>query len=482
MEPMIHDNYSRTLREIFAHVDYSRNRQHPYNAESYNLDRMRELVRRMGDPQDQYPSIHIAGSKGKGSTSAMTTSILQTAGYHTGLYTSPHLHTFRERMRVDGQLISQQRLSELWEQARPIVRSIPKTTTFEIITLLAFMHFEQMQVDWSVIEVGLGGRLDATNVIMPAACAITALSLEHTDLLGDNIASIAAEKAGIIKPGAPIVTGPQPPEAMAVIRQAASAVDSPLIQVGEAWRWEIREQSPHGLWLDIYGPDSTITDLQIPLTGAHQAINATVAVALVHTLKSNGVEFSAETIREGLAQTYWPGRLELLSQQPNIVLDSAHNRDSASRLNHALSIFPHQRLILLFGVSRDKDVAGMLEILGREADTIILTRSFHPRAANPIQLEKVARKLFPEKNILLTEDASPGLEQALTLARDGDLILVTGSIFVVAAVREAWAARHPLALPPDDWVHFAEPIDGEFSPMISSPDDKTAPQSITPLP
>jgi dihydrofolate synthase/folylpolyglutamate synthase len=239
--------------------------------------------------------------------------------------------------------------------------------------------------------------------------------------------------------------------------------------VGEDWRWEIREQTPSGLRLDIYGPDSTITDAEIPLTGAHQAINATVAVALTSTLKPYGVSLTPEIIRTGLARTYWPGRLELLSQHPTIVLDSAHNRDSATRLRNALATFPHRRVILLFGVSGDKDIAGMLEVLGNEAETIVLTRSFHPRAADPHQLEVIAREIFPEKRILVTEDAMPGLEQALALAEPDDLILVTGSLFLVAAVREAWRALHPQAFPPDDWVHFAEPIDGQFSPMLKEP-------------
>jgi dihydrofolate synthase/folylpolyglutamate synthase len=433
---------------------------------------MRELARRSGDPQNDFPSLHIAGSKGKGSTSAMTTAILQAAGYRTGLYTSPHLHTFRERLRIDGQLIPRQRLVDLWEQARPVVKSLPRTTTFEIITLLAFMYFAQEQVDWAVLEVGLGGRLDATNIISPAACAITALSLEHTDLLGDTIAAIAAEKAGIIKPGAPVVTGPQPPEAMAVIERTARETGVPLIRVGEDWRWQIREQSPRGLRLDIYGPDSTITDIELPLTGAHQAVNATVAVALLHSLRARGVDIPPGTIRQGLARTYWPGRLEMLSEQPAILLDSAHNRDSATRLRNALDIFPHRRLILLFGVSGDKDITGMLEILGAEADAIILTRSFHPRAADPARLAPIVRTLFPDKPVILTDVSASGLQRALELAGPEDLILVTGSIFVVAAVREAWAALYPRSLPPDDWAHFAEPIDGQFTPMLTSPPKK----------
>ena len=462
---MTDDVYTRTLREIFAHVDYSRSRQHPYNAETYNLDRMWALMTLLGDPQDAFPSIHIAGSKGKGSTSAMVASILQAAGWRTGLYTSPHLHTFRERLRIDGALIPREKLIALWEELKPVIARLPRTTTFEIITALAFMHFARAAVDWAVIEVGLGGRLDATNVITPRACAITALSLEHTDLLGNDIAAIAGEKAGVIKPGVPVVTGPQPPEAMAVIQQAAARADAPLIRVGEDWRWEIRELTPDGVWLDIHGPHSTIKEAYTPLAGEHQAMNATIAAALVHALDDPAISEAA--LRQGLAQTIWPGRLETLARRPTILLDSAHNRDSAARLKQALRLYPHRRLILLFGASADKDIPGMLQVLGDEADAIILTRSFHPRAADPRRLHETARELFPHTPLHLTQDAQPGLERALSLAGEEDLILITGSIFIVAAAREAWTEIAPQALPPDDWAHVAEPIDGQFTPMLS---------------
>ncbi|RUA17539.1 MAG: bifunctional folylpolyglutamate synthase/dihydrofolate synthase [Clostridia bacterium] len=458
--------YARTLREIFLHVDYSRNRQHPYNAETYNLDRMRELVRRMGLPQTTFASVHIAGSKGKGSTSAMTEAILRTAGYRTGLYTSPHLHTFRERMRIDGALIPRQRLVALWKKVKPVVESMTGATTFEIITLLAFMHFSEPPVDWAVIEVGLGGSLDATNVILPAACAITSLSLEHTDLLGDTIAAIAAEKAGIIKPDVPVITGPQTPVALSVIQRVAKEVGAPLVRLGVEWRWRLREQRPDGLLLDIFGPDSTITDVSVPLTGAHQAINATLAVALASSIADPAYPLSPATIRRGLAHTYWPGRLEQFGQQPRIVLDSAHNRESATRLKDALKIFPHQRLFLLFGASSDKDIDGMLDILGFGAAEIILTRSFHPRAADVPTMARIARKRFPRKMIHLTEDVAPALSLALSRAHPDDLILVAGSIFVVAAAREAWRDFHPSAFSPDDWVYTPEPIDGQFTPML----------------
>ena len=466
-------SYQETLRAIFAHVDYSRSRQTPYTASTYNLDRMRALCKRMGDPQDQFPSLHIAGSKGKGSTAAIVSAVLQEAGLRTGLYTSPHLHTLRERMRIDGEMIARERLSELWLQARPTVKALERTTTFEIITLLAFLHFAQEPVDWAVLEVGLGGRLDATNVIHPRACAITSLSYDHTDLLGHTLSLIAFEKAGIIKPDVPVVVGPQAPEAMVVIEDVAQETGAHLWRVDEEqgdWRWRVREATRDGIRLDIFGPDVAYPDIWTPLAGFHQAANATVAVALIHTLRERGLDISDEAIRDGAARAYWPGRLETLAERPLLVVDSAHNRHSAERLAEALDLFSYRRLVLLFGASADKDIRGMLEVLGPRAAAIIVTRSFHPRAASPERLADLARVIVPDAPIYVAPDAAPALDLALSLVEDEDMILGTGSIFVVAALREAWNERHPEAFPEDDWVHFAEPIDAGFTPMLYSPE------------
>ena len=465
-------NYQQVLSDIFSHVDYSRTRQIPYNASTYNLERMHQLCERLGNPQDRFPSVHIAGSKGKGSTAAMTDAILRAAGYRTGLYTSPHLHSFRERMRVNGQLISQERLVELWERLRPHAKALEQTTTFEIITALAFMHFAEPVVDWAVLEVGLGGRLDATNVVQSQACAITSLSYEHTDLLGHTLSLIAFEKAGIIKKDVPVVVGPQSSEAMAVIEDVASEVGTRLWRVGEDWRYRIRQSTDRGLILDINGPDAHLKDLQIPLVGEHQAANATVAVALIQSLRNNGVAISEDAIRQGLFETYWPGRLERLSDEPLVVLDSAHNHHSADRLQKALELFPYRRLILLFGASADKDIEGMLEVLAKDAAAIIVTRSFHPRAADVEMLAQLARAVAPATPVHITDDALPALELAEALAEPGDMILVTGSIFVVAATRESWLTLHPDTFSPDDWVYRSEPIDGEFTPMLNNPEQK----------
>ncbi|MCO6449400.1 MAG: bifunctional folylpolyglutamate synthase/dihydrofolate synthase [Caldilineales bacterium] len=472
--------YQQVLDAIFAHVDYSRNRQHQYNASTYNLDRMRALCRLLDNPQDKYPSLHIAGSKGKGSTAAMTAAVLQAAGFRTGMYTSPHLHSLRERMRIDGGLISQKRLAELWDRIRPSVESLEHTTTFEIITALGFLHMAEPPVDWAVLEVGLGGRLDATNVVHPRACAITPLSYEHTDLLGHTLSLIAFEKAGIIKPGVPVIVGPQSAEAMAVIQSVADESGAELQRVDPDdgdWRWRIKSIDDSGSTFDLIGPYGHYVDIRTPLVGYHQAANAAVAVALLHTLHNDGIEIAEETLRQGLLQTYWPGRLERLSQDPLILVDSAHNAHSAENLRTAIELFPHKRLILLFGASADKDIRGMLEVLGPESAAIIVTRSFHPRATDPAELTSLASDIIPATPVHTTDDALPGLQLALDLAEPGDLILVTGSIFVVAAVRESWNILHPDAFGPEDWVHAAEPIDGQFTPMLPVPSPNPTPQT-----
>lgn len=461
--------YQQALEAIYRYIDYSRTRQAPpYSAEAYNLERMTALCARLGNPQDRLQVVHIAGSKGKGSTAAMTAAILQAAGFRTGLYTSPHLHSFRERIRLDGQLIPQERLVELWQQIRPHAEALNQTTAFEIITALAYLYFQQEQVDWAVIEVGLGGRLDATNVVRPRACAITPLSFEHTELLGNTLSLIAAEKAGIIKPGAPVVCGPQQPEAMDVIVRRAVEVGAPLATVDAVsgdWHWTVRIATAEGLLLDISGPDADFRHLQVGLAGLHQAANATVAVALVQELRRQAEIVTEDAIRSGLMAAYWPGRLERLSRQPLIVVDSAHNRHSAEQIEAALSLFPHDRLTLIFGASADKDIKGMLEVLGPHADAIIITRSYHPRAADPHVVADLAQQILPGLPVTITESAHDAIERATASSAPHELVLGVGSIFVVADLRSAWSERHPEAFHPDDWVHFSEPIDGSFTPM-----------------
>ena len=323
--------YQDALDYIFSFVNYEKPVRFGYDAVTLNLGRMRELLDRLGRPQDRFRCVHIAGTKGKGSTSAMIESVLRTAGYRTGLYTSPHLHTWRERIRFDGTLMPKAALVEQLSKARPSIEAMPELTAFEIMTALAFTYFAQEGVDWAVLETGLGGRLDATNVVTPAVCAITSLSYDHVELLGHTLPEIAAEKAGIIKTGVPVVSAPQAPEALAVIEQVCSERGARLIRAGVDWTAtrQSADLSGQTLTLRRTADGLTLPDLRIALLGDHQIINTTVAVALLAELRAQGVGITDDVLRRGLAAAHWPGRFEQLNQRPVIVLDSAHNIDSA---------------------------------------------------------------------------------------------------------------------------------------------------------
>ncbi len=459
------DAYLDALDYIYGPA---RSRRAGYIATPYNLSRMYRLLERLGNPHERIRCVHIAGTKGKGSTAALTESVLRAAGYRTGLFTSPHLHTFRERIRLNGQLIPTPDLVELLARCKPVLETEPDSTPFEVITALAFTYFAESQVDWAVLEVGLGGRLDATNVVQPAACAITSLSFDHTDLLGHTLSLIAWEKAGIIKPGVPVISAPQADEAMNVILDVCRATGARLETVGPmsthdppyTWRWLRHEGTDlAGQALTVYGPDGiSYPNLVIPFLGRHQLDNAGVAVAMLHALQQHEVVIPEIALAAGMRQARWPGRLEVLRQRPWIVVDSAHNADSARKLRAALDEwFPHRRLGLIFGASQDKDLRGMLEVLLSIADRSLVSASHHPRAADPLGLVALARSIAPDAAVSVTYETADALDEMLAWAEPEDLILVTGSIFVVAAARAVLAARGCASLPPDDWVYEADP-------------------------
>ena len=461
--------YQDALDYIFSYVNYERLARYPYSAVTFNLSRMVELLERLGRPHDAFQCVHIAGTKGKGSTSAMVESVLRAAGYRTGLYTSPHLHTFRERIRLDGELLAKRELVALLERCRPAIEATPGLTAFEIMTALAFTHFAEQKVEWAVLEVGLGGRLDATNVVHPAVCAITSLSYDHVELLGHTLSLIAWEKAGIIKAGVPVVSAPQEDEAMVVIERVCQDTGARLVTVGRDWTWEAADlvgADLDGQSLTICGPGGRprLEGLRIPLLGRHQLVNATTAVAVLAELNAQGVVISEEALRAGLARTRWPGRFEVLQRRPALVVDSAHNANSALKLRAALAEWfprpPRRRLVLVFGASADKDIAGMLETFlspdptngYQPADKVIVTRSGHPRAADPARLADQVRSICATCPISVHDNVDSALIEALAWADADDLICVTGSIFVVAQARLAWAKRHPETFPPNDWV------------------------------
>jgi dihydrofolate synthase/folylpolyglutamate synthase len=403
---------------------------------------MQAFVQALGSPERSYPSIHVAGTKGKGSVSSMCTAALLAGGYHVGLYTSPHLHDYAERIQVDQQPIPHADLIALVDEIRPVIESIPKLTTFEITTALAFLYFQRQKVQAAVVEVGLGGRLDATNVVNPCVSVITSLSYDHTQILGDTLTEIAGEKGGIIKPQVPVVLSLQKEEARRVIERIAAERSSPLIEVGKSYHYALLEHSLDGqsmkIWMD--NGDSEGEQLHIPLLGEHQVENAATAYAALQVFSEHALPVTAGMIRQGFARTYWPGRFEVLQRQPPVVADSAHNRDSALRLRQALDdYFPGYQAVLVFGASEDKDIPGMFAELSPRVQEVIATKSFHPRAIEPERIVEIASQF--SKPARIVPDIPDAVEEALRLAGETQLVLVTGSIFVVAATREAWLAR-----------------------------------------
>ncbi len=467
--------YERALNTIFGRVNFERQPRFDYSGAALNLERMQTLLDRLGNPHRQYHIVHVAGSKGKGSICAFTEAMLRAAGYRTGLYTSPHLHTFRERIRVAGRLIGRSELVTLVEACQPAVASLAGVTTFELITALAFTYFAQQGVDWAVVEVGLGGRLDATNVVVPDASIISSLSYEHTSILGDTLGQIAREKAGIIKPGVPVVSAPQADEAFDVIQAVSQAQAAPLTVLGREWTWRTGQQNWNQQRFDLIPAPShaqqgeALVDLKIGLLGEHQVINAAVSVLAVQTLAARTTTIPLDAVRAGLASTWWPARFEFLAvpnhssgQMPTIIADGAHNADSAVRLAQLLGAQRQRqaagRTTVILGTSGDKDVAGILHALLPLCDELICTQAHHPRALDAVQLAATARTLAPNLPIRVTPGVAAAMDQAVAAARPADILCLTGSLFVAAEGRESWAARHPECFRSDDWVFEAEPL------------------------
>lgn len=454
--------YEAAIQYIYQFTDYEKKVGYRYAPETFDLSRIERLLALLDSPHRKLKAVHVAGSKGKGSVSAMIASVLQAAGYRTGLYTSPHLHTFRERIRINRQLIAHLEVAELVEELQPYADQVEGITTFEVITVLAFLHFFRKQVDIAVLEVGLGGRLDATNVVVPEISVITSLSYDHTQLLGNTLAEIAKEKAGIIKAGVPVVTSPQPEEALEVIRATCQARNAPLTQVEDEWSWlrtgfdwsgqSLRLCRRHAgeaivqlAGIRAVGGESCL-DLWLPLLGAHQIVNAATAVTVLDHLRREGWKISSADISLGLRSVRWPGRLEVLSQQPLVVVDSAHNADSAQKLVLALKeYFGGRPIVLIFGASSDKDIEGMLREFVPNVKRIIFVRASHPRAANPAQLHAQAAAFGGRGDIAASVDEA--LDLALQVAGPSDLICGAGSVFIAANLRENWAARTGQELP-----------------------------------
>ena len=438
----ISQRYQAALDYLYSFVDYSLTHQQNLAPENFDLSRMRALLNALGNPQEQYPIIHIAGTKGKGSVSAFCATALQEAGHKTGLYTSPHLKDFSERIQIDRQPISEDALITLVDEIKPHVAAIPRLTTFEISTALAFLHFARQGVNAAVIEVGLGGRLDATNVITPLISVITSISLDHTYVLGNTLAEIAAEKGGIIKPGVPVVLAPQRSEPRERLHQIAAERGCPLVQVGVDYKFSIKSRSLAeqivSVWRSTGAPSAPVL-LKIHLLGDHQAENAATAYAALHTAQDAGLQIGENNIRRGLQETTWPGRFEILDSHESVpvIIDGAHNPYSAQALRNTLDQYiPDRPLLLIVGFSADKDIAAMLKAWRSRARHIIATQSGHPRAIPPDEIAAAVREIS-DTPVTIAPDASAALNEARRMAREDDIILGTGSIFLAASVRIA---------------------------------------------
>ena len=433
-------NYQQALDYIYSYIDYEVESRLAYNETNYDLRRVYELLARLGNPHLKARSVHIAGTKGKGSVAAMVASVLDASGYTTGLYTSPHLTFLNERIRVNGELISDEELVALVEKLKPDVGVVHQKatygqlTTFEVMTALAFAYFGLKGVDFQVLEVGLGGRLDATNVIQPEICIITSISLDHTEVLGDSLAEIAAQKAGIIKPGSIVVTSPQFDEAARVIEDACRKCRAGLVRVGSDVTWQSLNFNSNRQVFEVKGRLGGYK-LSLPLLGDYQLENAATAVAALEVLAERGFNIFPDSIINGLARVEWPGRFQILGHHPWLVVDGAHNSYSAQKLKQSLEqYFDFDRAILVIGVSFDKNIAGIVSELFSLFDKVIVTRSRHPRSAEPAPVvAEFARHGIQAQAV---DDVPSALSIALALAGEKDLICVTGSLFVVAEAIE----------------------------------------------
>ncbi len=451
------DSYQQALDYLYSFVNFEHRHIDQYAPENISLDRPARLLYLLGDPHRSLKAIHIAGTKGKGSVAAMCAASLQAAGLKVGLYTSPHLQSLRERIRIlvegdDDGKVSRDQFADLVQSIKPAVAQIPDLTWYELLTAMAFLHFDRQQVDIAVVEVGLGGRLDATNLLTPLVSVITSLSLDHTYLLGDTLAEIAYEKGGIIKPGVPVVTAHQPVEAIDRLSEIAQARKAPLLRVGQEWEYEaipipggppssdrlkqrIRiKRSPAGAFI------SPPAEFTLALAGAHQQENAVVALAALSVVKTGFPQLTPEAVEKGLGNVRWPGRLQMMPQQagqPRVLLDCAHNGDSARKLADALTHeFAFENLCLILGISIDKDIAGILSALLPLTDCVYVTASDHPRAISPSELGRMAAELG------YTVKEAPTVAEAIIATWGdlgaGDLICITGSIFVVGNLLNQW--------------------------------------------
>lgn len=441
--------YDDALAYLNARVDLERARLTRQHRGAFKLDRMQALAKRLGDPQDAMRIVHVAGTKGKGSVCAMIASCLEGCGLTVGLYTSPHLVDVRERVQINGLSITRDEFRACMEKVAAAATAIEgkhgDATYFELLTALGFVYFADKAVDIAVVEVGLGGRLDATNIVRPDVAIVTEISRDHTAVLGDTLAEIAREKAGIFKACGAALTVPQAPGVVEAMREVAEAAGAKLEVLGKDVDFSYRFESsadlgPHHR-VCVTTARSAFEHFASPLPGEHQAFNCGLALAALDTLRARGIETPEADVAHGLSCTHLPGRMELVYDQPKIMLDGAHNAASMGALVKTVGAHvPYDSMVMIFGCAVDKDIRGMLEKVDLGADKVIFTRaSTNPRAADPKDLQR----MFSEISGKMSQVA-PTLKDAINTAHravgKGDLILVTGSFYLVGEAKALLAA------------------------------------------
>jgi len=436
--------YDQAMKYLFERTDYERQQRVRYNSDTFDLGRMERLLDGLGNPHRHLTVAHIAGTKGKGSTATMLARMLEENGYCVGLYTSPHVVSLHERIVVNSRMITKKDMLGLINRVHGTVEMMIKDadapTFFEIMTAMAFLYFMDRQVDMAIIETGLGGRLDSTNVVNPAVVGITSISLDHQNLLGNDLASIAKEKSGVMKAGVPVVTVQQEAPVMRVLRRHASQMNAPFSVTGRdidfSYRFESsREEGPHTR-ICVTTPQSRFEHLRVPLPGEHQAINCGLALAMLDKLKALGYAIDDHKAISGLHKVKLLGRMEVLSRDPHIIVDTAHNAASIRALMQAIGQHvPYDSMVVIFGCNNDKDIRGMLQQLQYGADKVIFTRSNSPKAVFPHDLAEMYTEICGK----MCQTAMT-LREAIRVARQAlsreDLICITGSFYLVGQAKQ----------------------------------------------
>ncbi|MFC2149073.1 bifunctional folylpolyglutamate synthase/dihydrofolate synthase [Candidatus Auribacterota bacterium] len=431
--------YKDALDFLYSNLDYEKSGPPRYSKKKYDLNRFNRLLAGLGDPHKNFKTIHVAGTKGKGSTAAIISSILVGSGYKTGLYTSPHLISVRERICVGNKPVSASEFKDAISRIKTVLTGLKEdvrdyATVFEILTAASFLIFERKKVDIAIIEAGLGGRLDATNVIDPVISVITPVSYDHCNVLGNSLKKIAREKAGIIKKGGTVVVSGQRGDVLREIRKIADKRTAGIVRVTDKFRAEEIRISPAGSSFTLSYGNGSIPDLKIPLVGRHQIENSLTAIATAKCIAGRpGFNIPEKAIRKGLRSVNWPGRIEVAGARPLIILDGAHNVESIRALRKTVKdVFKYKRLILVFGVSGDKDIGGMIREIGPVPDIIIATRAHPSRGVDP---KAIAAGFGRYRKELFVEDIpAKAYRKAVRLAQKDDLICVTGSLYLAGKI------------------------------------------------